>query len=129
MGNFLPVIIDLAIIILLIIGIRFFRTPKGARAGNLIAAFTVLCALVLVLYRNKIINTEIVIVSLIIGSLIGGFIAMRVNMIQIPAMVAFQHGAGGIAACIISFVELFRGAGSISLLGMVSWFDYRCFYL
>ena len=120
MDNFLPLMIDFGIIVLLIIGIRFFRTPKGARIGNLIAAFTILCALILVLYRNKIINPEIVVISLISGSVIGGVIAMRVNMIQIPAMVAFQHGAGGIAAFLISFVELIRGAGNIASIGMVS---------
>ena len=67
-----------------------------------------LLAIVLVLYRNDIVDVGILAVSLIIGGLVGTFIAMKVTMIQIPAMVAFQHGAGGIAACAIAYVELTR---------------------
>lgn len=46
---------------------------------------------------------------------------MAVNMIQIPAMVAFQHGAGGVAACLIPFTELTREpAGHVPAVGKVS---------
>ena len=33
-----------------------------------------------------------VVLALAVGGLVGCLVAMRVNMIQIPAMVAFQHG-------------------------------------
>jgi len=51
---------------------------------------------------------------------VGGLVAMRVNMIQIPAMVAFQHGAGGIAAFLVSFVELTRDQGELGLVAQLS---------
>ena len=41
-------------------------------------------------------------------------------MIQIPSMVAFQHGAGGVAAFLISFVELTRDAHTIDLVSEIS---------
>ncbi len=42
-------------------------------------------------------------------------------MTQIPAMVALQHGAGGIAAWLIAFLELARGTGgTATTLGVVS---------
>jgi NAD(P) transhydrogenase subunit beta len=41
-------------------------------------------------------------------------------MIQIPAMVAFQNGAGGIAAFFLSFVELMRGAGQMGAINEMS---------
>ncbi|HNS95366.1 MAG TPA: NAD(P)(+) transhydrogenase (Re/Si-specific) subunit beta [Polyangiaceae bacterium] len=102
------ILIDVGIIALLIVGISQFRTPRGARRGNATAALALLLAIVLVLYRNDIVDVGILAVSLIIGGLVGTFIAMKVTMIQIPAMVAFQHGAGGIAACAIAYVELTR---------------------
>jgi NAD(P) transhydrogenase subunit beta len=42
-------------------------------------------------------------------------------MIQIPAMVAFQHGAGGVAAFLVSFVELTRDSAEVlSTVGEIS---------
>jgi NAD(P) transhydrogenase subunit beta len=113
-------ILDFAIILILIIGIRQFRSPKGARIGNLTAAFALLCALVLVFYRNEMLDPAVLIAALMVGSLLGWAVAMRVNMIQIPAMVAFQHGAGGIAAFLVSFVELTRLTARTTVVGEVS---------
>ncbi|MCP4626368.1 MAG: NAD(P)(+) transhydrogenase (Re/Si-specific) subunit beta, partial [bacterium] len=51
----------------------------------------------------------------------GWIVALLVDMIQIPAMVAFQHGAGGVAVFLISFVELTRTtSASLSTLGKIS---------
>ena len=112
--------IDLLIILILIAGIRQFRTPRGARSGNLTAAFALLCALGIVLYRNPVLEPAIVIAALVLGGIIALAVAMRVNMIQIPAMIAFQHGAGGVAAFLISFVELSRHAVLLTAVGKVS---------
>ena len=106
----LELLIDLAIILIFLAGFRLFRTPKGARSGNFMAAFALILAVVVVILRHPILQPEIVLIALAAGSLAGWIVAMRVNMIQIPAMVAFQHGAGGVAAFLVSFVELTRGA-------------------
>jgi len=45
---------------------------------------------------------------------------MRVSMIRIPAMVAFQHGGGGVAAFLISFVELSHRPAGVTGLGEIS---------
>ncbi|MCP4627123.1 MAG: NAD(P)(+) transhydrogenase (Re/Si-specific) subunit beta, partial [bacterium] len=51
----------------------------------------------------------------------GWIVALLVDMIQIPAMVAFQHGAGGVAVFLISFVELTRTtSASLSTIGKIS---------
>ncbi len=111
---------DLAIILVLIGGIWQFRTPRRARFGNLTAAFALLCAFVLILYRNGIIDANIVIISLLAGSIAGYGVARVVNMIEIPAMVAFQHGAGGVAAFLVSLVELMRGANTLDPVSEIS---------
>lgn len=112
--------IDLVIILILILGIRQFRFPKGARRGNMTAAVALACAVVVVVLRHNILEPEIVIGTMLVGSVIGVGIAVRVSMIQIPAMVAFQHGAGGVAAFLVSFVELTRIAGPGTAVGKVS---------
>jgi len=113
-------LIDLAIIVLLLCGIRLFRRPLEARKGNLTAATALALAFLLVLYRHDIIDPAIVIIALLVGSAIGWATAMRVNMIQIPAMIAFQHGMGGIAAFLVSFEELVQAQGVAELVGPIS---------
>lgn len=107
--------VDLFIIVILIIGIWLFRYPRRARAGNFTAAFALACAFVLVLMRHGIVDPWTVVLSLIIGSVAGSAVALSVNMIHIPSMVAFQNGMGGVAACIISYLELSRGGFSMAL--------------
>jgi NAD(P) transhydrogenase subunit beta len=113
-------LLDLAVVLILLAAFWQFRTPGGARRGSLTAAAALACALVLVLTRNLILDPAIVLGAVAVGSAIGLFVALRVNMIQIPAMIAFQHGAGGIAAFLVSYVELARSAGQMALLSEVS---------
>lgn len=119
--NFLSdYLLDLAVVLVLLAAFWQFRTPHGARRGNITAAAALTCALILVLARHPILNPAIVVTAAILGSALGYFVAMRINMIQIPAMVAFQHGAGGIAAFLVSYVELARGGGQMALLNETS---------
>lgn len=113
-------IVDFLIILILIVGIRLFRSPKGARRGNLLAAFALALALIVVLVRNPVLDPALVVGALLAGSLVGLWVAMKVSMIQIPAMVAFQHGAGGVAAFLVSYLELTRHADTLTTTGRVS---------
>jgi len=112
MDTWFELLIDLVIILIFIGGIRQFRYPKGARRGNMTAAFALALAGAVVIFRHEILEPEIVIIALVAGSALGWCIALRVTMIQIPAMVAFQHGAGGVTAFLVSFVELTREVNS-----------------
>ncbi len=104
----LGLLTDLLIIVILLLGVRQFAAVSSARSGNLAAVLALLLALGTVAYRHEVREPVIVVGSLAVGGLAGWLVALRVNMIQIPAMVAFQHGAGGIAAFLVSFVELTR---------------------
>ncbi len=121
MTSALSLAIDAAIIIALFAGFAQFRVPDRARRGNATAAVALLCAAAIVLFRSGVGSPVVVAVALLIGSAIGWAVAMRVTMILIPAMVAFQHGAGGVAAFLISFIELWRGsAGGLEEVARVS---------
>lgn len=120
MSSLAASILELAILVLLVVGIALFRSPRGARWGNAIAATALFLAIALVMYRGDIQDPILLVVALLAGSLVGALVAMRVTMIQIPAMVAFQHGAGGVAVSAIAFVELTRGGEPTSVLGVVS---------
>ncbi|SEA56656.1 NAD(P) transhydrogenase subunit beta [Desulfuromusa kysingii] len=116
----MALVLDFSIIAVLFIGIWLFRDPVGAKRGNLIAALALSLAFILVLYRHGVIDIGTVVVSLLVGGVAGFYLARVINMIQVPAMVAFQNGAGGVAAFLVSFVELTRTAQTLSLESQIS---------
>ena len=120
MGDWTNLLVELAIVAILIIGIAQFRSPRGARRGNYLAGLALALAIVVVLVRHGLNSPAIVVPSFVVGAVVGWYIAARVNMIQIPALVALQHGMGGVAAFLVSFVELTRDTAELSSTGTVS---------
>jgi NAD(P) transhydrogenase subunit beta len=120
MDTWRNLLIQLIIVAVLIGGIAQFRTPRGARNGNLTAALALALAIAYVVVRNDIGYAAVVMPLFVVGAAIGWFVAMRVTMIQIPALVAFQHGAGGVAAFLVSFVELTRSTVELTTVGTIS---------
>lgn len=116
----MTLLIDASVIAILIVGIALFREPRKARFGNWTAAFALLCALGLVLYRNGVIDVGTVLIALLVGAILADAVARAADMIQIPAIVAFQHGAGGVAAFLVSFVELTRVDHALSQVSEIS---------
>jgi NAD(P) transhydrogenase subunit beta len=116
----MTLLIDFSVIAVLLLGIRQFREPGRAKYGNWTAAFALLLAFILVLYRNGIVDAGAVILSLLAGAVAGYALARRVDMIQVPSMVAFQHGAGGVAAFLVSLVELTRATHSLNQVSEIS---------
>jgi H+-translocating NAD(P) transhydrogenase subunit beta len=119
-------IIDVVIIGLCFLGVACFHSIERARSGNLLAALALTLAAAIVLVRHELHAWPLMLAGLAAGSLLGGAVARRVSMIQIPALVAFQNGAGGAAACLVATVEVVRatpGGWSVpqgaGLLGMV----------
>lgn len=120
MANWWKMGADASVILILILGIWQFRYPRMAKGGNLMAALALALALAVVVYRNGVVDPAFVICLLLVGSAAGWVVAARVTMIQIPAMVAFQHGAGGVAAFLVSTVELIRGSVVLPTAGLVA---------
>jgi H+-translocating NAD(P) transhydrogenase subunit beta len=113
-------VLDFCVIGILILGIWLFRKPFLAKYGNMAAAAALACAAVLVIARNGIAHPGIVLFCLMAGAVPGYWVAKKITMIQIPAMVAFQHGAGGIAAFFLSLAELLRGAQHLGAMNEIS---------
>ncbi|MBF4509911.1 MAG: NAD(P)(+) transhydrogenase (Re/Si-specific) subunit beta [Aeromicrobium sp.] len=119
MTSWQELLIDLAVIAIFVGGIAQFRTPIGARRGNLTAALAFAIALALLVYRNTIGDTAVVVVAFLLGGGVGYVVSARVDMTRIPALVAFQNGAGGGAACLVSFVELTREGAELAAVNQV----------
>ena len=91
--------------VLFILGIKRLSHPKTARSGNSIASLGMLIAIVTTLLAGGNISLELIVIGIIIGTVIGAFFAIRVEMTQMPQMVAIFNGFGGIASALIAAAE------------------------
>ncbi len=92
--------------VLFILGIKKLSHPKTARNGNSIAAFGMLIAIVATLLsHNDQINFQMIAIGVTIGAIIGATFATKVEMTQMPQMVAIFNGFGGGASALIAVAD------------------------
>ncbi len=101
-------IIYLIASILFIFGIKKLGSPKTARQGNMLSSIGMLLAVVITLFDHMIITYEWIIAGLIIGSLIGSVMALKVQMTGMPQMVGLLNGFGGGASAVVALGEFFK---------------------
>ena len=97
-----------------ILALKGLSGPKTARAGNLIgaAAAVVACALPF-FYLEDLQNVAPMLAAIAVGTVAGAYGARRVQMTQMPQMVALFNGVGGGAASLVALLELNEiGAGA-----------------
>ena len=103
--------------VLFILGIKKLSHPKTARNGNFIAASGMLIAIVATLLSYDKIDLQMIVVGMIIGSVIGATFALKVEMTQMPQMVAIFNGFGGSASALVAAAEFLK-TGDISTFTM-----------
>jgi len=112
MNQDILIIIYLIASILFIFGIKQLSSVKTARQGNLISAIGMLIAIVATLFDQKILNYELIIIGLIIGSIVGAIFALKVEMTAMPQMVALFNGFGGGASLLVASADYYKEAPS-----------------
>tara|TARA_B100001540_G_scaffold253893_1_gene230665 strand:- start:757 stop:2124 length:1368 start_codon:yes stop_codon:yes gene_type:complete len=104
-----------------ILGIKKLSHPKTARNGNTIAAVGMFIATITVLYQEFIstnqMDWKIIFIGIAIGIVIGLFAAIKVEMTQMPQLVAIFNGFGGGASAFIASSEfLFKNEPSLIIM-------------
>jgi NAD(P) transhydrogenase subunit beta len=94
---------------LFIIGVRRGTHPTTAKQGNLIAAFGMAIAVVATLLLDGIGNWGVIFGALALGGAIGVVASIRVQMTEMPQMVALYNGVGGGAVALIAWSEIRHG--------------------
>jgi len=94
--------------VLFILGIKKLSHPKTARDGNFIAAFGMLIAIIATLVSYGKIDFQMIAIGIIIGAIIGATFAMKVEMTQMPQMVAIFNGFGGGASALVAAAEFLK---------------------
>ncbi|BAY45177.1 NAD(P) transhydrogenase beta subunit [Scytonema sp. HK-05] len=115
MSDFLPTGIQLTYLVaasLFILGLKKLGSPATARQGNVVAALGMLLAIVATLLDQQVLNYEMILVGLAIGSLIGAIAAYKVQMTEMPQMVGLLNGLGGAASALVAVAEFWRLLGN-----------------
>jgi H+-translocating NAD(P) transhydrogenase subunit beta len=94
---------------LFIIGIKQGTHPTTAKRGNLIAAGGMAVAVVTTLLLDGMGNWGLIFLGLGIGTAVGVIASIRVQMTEMPQMVALYNGVGGGAVALIAWSEIRHG--------------------
>ena len=120
--------------VLFILGLKGLGRPRTAVRGNLMGATGMLVAILVTLLDQSIISYLALAVALLIGSVVGVLLAVKVKMTSMPELVALFNGFGGGASVLVaaaSFIEavdlgsadnrLAIAAGVTALIGAVTF--------
>jgi NAD(P) transhydrogenase subunit beta len=88
--------------ILFVVGLKGLTRVRSARRGNAIAALAMFIAIVTTLLDMGLVDYKWIIGGIVIGGLIGGITAVRVQMTAMPELVALFNGFGGSASALVA---------------------------
>ena len=97
----LQIIISAVLSLAVLAGIAMMSRVKTAVAGNLLSALALLVGVVVTLCWNvETMTLPTLLPAIAVGGLAGGWMAVRVKMIQMPQTVALFNGLGGASALV-----------------------------
>jgi len=96
-----------------IIGLKRLSGPRTARSGNRIAAAGMLVAIVVTLIDQSV-EWQWIALGVVLGSAIGALLALRVQMTEMPQLVAAFNGFGGLASALVASAEFVNFGGGLS---------------
>ena len=94
---------------LFILGIKKLSSPKTAPQGNRLGAYGMLLAVLVTMAKMQsegIIGIELIAGGLAVGTIIGVWMATRVEMTGMPELVALFNGFGGGASALVGLSEV-----------------------
>jgi len=110
-----------------IIGLKMLGSPKTARRGNLYAAFGMILAILATIFvYPRVANIDVpgfvyglIFIAILIGTIIGWGIAVKVEMTKMPELVSFFNGMGGATAGLIGLMEFSHNVGDNFKMAMI----------
>jgi NAD(P) transhydrogenase subunit beta len=96
----------LAASVLFILALKGLSHPETARRGNLFGMIGMFIAVVVTLATTQ--RVELILVAILIGGTLGAIVARRVQMTQMPELVAAMHSLVGMAAVLIAIAVVYN---------------------
>ena len=99
--------------IFFILSLRGLSSPETSRTGNIFGMTGMLIAITSTLlglesFEILLSNIEFIIVPLLLGAVVGGFVAARIAMTAMPQLVAGFHSLVGLAAVLIAVAAFYN---------------------
>jgi NAD(P) transhydrogenase subunit beta len=105
------ILIQLAYLIasvLFVVGIKMLGKTSTARQGNTYSAIAMLIAVVVTLLDRNVLSYTEIFATMVLASAVGMYVAKKVEMTQMPEMVALFNGFGGGASVLVATSEYWR---------------------
>jgi NAD(P) transhydrogenase subunit beta len=97
----------LGAIVLFILALGGLSHPESSRRGNIYGITGMSIALIVSILSAVTNNMELLLGALVIGGGIGLYLAKKVQMTEMPELVAILHSLVGLAACFVGFANFF----------------------
>lgn len=93
--------------ILFILSLGGLSNPETARRGNLFGMIGMAIAVLATIWGPRVTGAGVayIVVALVIGASVGLYAAKKVQMTQMPELVALMHSLVGLAACLVGFAS------------------------
>jgi NAD(P) transhydrogenase subunit beta len=103
--------------VLFILGLKGLSSPKWARRGMFLAEFGMAVAVIGTLFDTRIQARGFawIAVGILIGSVVGGSMGLRIPMTAVPQRTALSHSLGALAATLVGIAEYVRHVGTPEL--------------
>ena len=89
-----------------ILALKGLATPKSARNGNIIGIIGMLLAIGASFYLPNFYHKLPILITILLGGLIGGYIAQKIEMTAMPQLVAGFHSLVGLSAVLVAYCAL-----------------------
>jgi NAD(P) transhydrogenase subunit beta len=100
-----------------ILALKGLSSPRSARRGNLIGAAGAAIALLTTFFSTDLDNLGWILGAIVVGTVVAVPAARRVQMTQMPQLVALFNGVGGGAAAIVAVLELSAVSAVVAVAG------------
>ena len=103
--------------VMFIFGLKYMTHPRTAVRGNRLGALAMLLAFVVTLMDGQINGYFMIFLGWAVGTSVGAFLAKKVEMTDMPQLVALFNGLGGAASVLVAGGELFdKGRGTTDVM-------------
>jgi NAD(P) transhydrogenase subunit beta len=107
--------------VLFILGLKGLSSPKHARRGMFLAEIGMAAAVFGTLFHEDItaLGYVWIAVGLLIGSVVGGIIGLRVPMTAVPQRTALSHSLGALAATLVGIAHYVHHFGHLDAITII----------
>ncbi len=119
MSESLATVSYIGAIILFILSLGGLSNPESSRRGNLYGMIGMTIAVLATVFGPRVSMAGIpwIIGAMVVGGSIGLYAARKVQMTQMPELVAMMHSLVGLAACLVGFANYIDPMATMNLSG------------